>query len=520
MLFEKRSVSLTSPPDWLVEYLGGGPSYSGENVTVEKSITVPAVMAGFTILAEDTASLPLIIYRRLTRGKERASDHPLYALLHDEPNPEMTSVVFRELIMGHMLGWGNFYAQKIWDGRGVVRELWPLNPSLMEVGRKGGQRIYLYRKPDSAPIPFTQEDILHIPAFGFDGLKGLSRIAQARNSIGLAISAEKYGGRVFKSDARPGVALMRTGKPLSDEARVRLVESWNQAYSGSENAGKTALLEEGMDLKTIGFPPEDAQFIESRKFSIQEIARVFRIPPHMLGDVEKSTSWGSGIEQQELGYVTHTLRPWTVRIEQQLKKDLLLEREKPDYFFQHLFDEMLRSDTLSRMQAYAIAITNGILTRNEVREAENRLPYEGGDEPLHPLNMTSDSALSGADAQSKGIDDEDEAPMRDLTPLLMDAMRRIAKRDENELSGALKRYQGKPDKMVQWTEEFYKRDYPQFIMSTLQPYVDSKVISNTRVKQFVQQMTDARGNEISNGLAEPSMDPEVLLIRLQEATNG
>lgn len=513
MLFEKRSVSLTSPPDWLVEYLGGGPSYSGENVTVEKSITVPAVMAGFTVLSEDTASLPLILYKRLARGKIRAVEHPLYALLHDAPNPEMTSVVFRELIMGHLLGWGNFYAQQIWDNRGVVRELWPLNPSLMEVGRRNGQRVYLYRKPDSAAIAFTQDDILHIPAFGFDGIKGMSRIAQARNAIGLAISAEKYGARVFKNDGRPGVVLTRPGKALSDDARTRLIESWNQTYGGSENAGKTALLEEGMDLKTLGFPPEDAQYIESRKFSIQEIARIFRIPPHMLGDVERSTSWGSGIEQQEIGYVTHTLRPWTVRIDQQLNKDLLLERERGEYFFQHLFDDMLRSDTLSRMQSYAIAITNGILTRNEVREAENRLPYDGGDEPLHPLNMTSDR-------QDDTETDQDEQPMRDFTPLLMDAMRRIAKRDENELSGALKRYQGKPDKMVQWIEEFYKRDYPQFIMSALQPYVDSQIISNTRVKQFVQQMTDVRGNEISNGLAEPSMDPEVLLIRLQEATNG
>lgn len=517
MLFEKRSLSLINPPAWLVESLGQ-PTYSNEVVTVERSLTVPGVLAGFTILTEDISSLPLILYRRLARGKERAVDHPLYSLLHDEPNPEMTSMVFREIMVGHLLGWGNFYAQKIWDNRGVLRELWPLNPSNMEVARKDGKRIYLYRRMNGTPVPFTEEQIIHVPAFGFDGLRGYSRISLARNAIGLMMTTEKYASRVFANDARPSVALMRPGKALSPEARTRLLESWNQAYSSSENAGKTAILEEGLDIKTIGFPPEDSQYIESQKWGINQLSRVFRIPEFMLGQTEKSTSWGTGIEQQQIGYITYTIRPWTTRLDQQLNKDLLLESEKGTYFFQHLFDDILRPDTFTRMQSYAIAITNGILTRNEVREAENRLPYEGGDEPLYPLNMTTSVHAEDQPDDEPG---QDARNQRDMKPLILDAARRISKREENELNGAIKRYEGtlKAEKWTAWLEQFYKRDYPAFIVATLQPFVDADLLSRASVALLAESIGNKRGATVT---AENYDIPEVevladLLNQLQEA---
>lgn len=517
MLYEKRNVSLTSPPEWLVQYTGGGESWSGEAVTVESSLKVPAVLACITILSQDTASLPLILYRRLKRGKERASEHPLYRLIHDEPNPEMSSMVYRELITSHMIGWGDHFSQMIWDGRGVVRELWPLNPARMEVGRKNGERIYLYTKENGGKVPFTQDEILHIPAFGFDGLRGKSLISLARNAIGLGISAEKYASRVFKHDARPGSVLTHP-KELSDNARENLQKSWMSFYGGSDNAGKVAIIEEGMDFKTIGFPPKDAMFIESQEWTVQQLSRVFRIPPHMLGDVERSTSWGTGIEQQQLGYIAHTLRPWTVRIEQYLNRSLLLEREKGDYFFSHLFDELLRADTYTRMQAYALAITNGILTRNEVREAENRLPYEGGDEPLYPLNMTTgmDSPLPSGEGQGEG---DEEPPQRDLTPLLLDAARRIAKRDENELKGAIKRYEGKPERWGAWVEEFYKRDYPAFIVQTLQPFVDTGILQRN-MPELAQYIGEVRGSEIIGGEPYEFMTAEEIVEKLKEVPHA
>jgi HK97 family phage portal protein len=510
--FQQRS-ALDAPPEWLMKYLGGGMvSESGEVISIEGSLKIPAVLAGFSILMEDIASLPLILYHRLTRGKERAVDHPYYFLMHDQPNPEMTSMVFRELIVGHMLGWGNFYGQMLWDGAGVVRQIWPLNPANMEVGRKDGERIYLYRNQQGKQIAFRQDEILHIPAFGFDGLKGYSRITLARNSIGLAVSAEKYSSRIFANDARPGIVLKHPGT-LKEDAYKRLVESWSQTYGGAGNAGKTAIVEEGIDISTIGFPPKDALFIESQKWSVAQIARVFRIPPHMLGDVERSTSWGTGIEQQELGYLTHTLRPWMVRTEQQLNKDLLLTDDRREHFFEHLVDAMLRTDLDTRMRAYATAITNGVYTRNEVREKENLLPYEGGDEPLYPLNLSKSS--------DPAQDDEPPPPQpkRDLTPLLLDALRRIAKRDENELQGALKRFVEKEDKFNKWVEQFYKRDYPEFILVTFQPLIDSGFIEPDQIKRFIEQITTRRGNDIETANYE-NLEPANLLTLLQEVQHA
>src|SRR5512139_2717077 len=396
-----------TPPGWVVQGYGEE-SYSGENVTVEGALSVTSVLAGFTILMEDTASLPLITYRRLTRGKERAYDSPMYSLLHDQPNPEHTSLVYREFIMGHLLGWGNHYSQKIWDRRGVLRELWPLRPDRMKVDRVKGVRRYTYTQADGTPRVFRPEEIWHIPAFGFDGLMGYSRITLARNAIGLALATEKYGSKFFANGANPGIVVKHPGA-LSDTAFSHLQSSWEER-SGADNAHKPVILEENMSIDKIGIPPDDAQFLETRKFQVDEIARMFRIPPHMLGATEKSTSWGTGLEQQELGYLSHTLRPWLKRIEQGAHKDLLLESEKPDLVIEHLVEDMLRTDIQARMTSYVQAITNGIMTRNEVRERENLNPMEGLDEMLQPLNMTTVGSDDDMD-QTDDSDDEEGEPV-------------------------------------------------------------------------------------------------------------
>lgn len=516
MLYQRRSIDLSNPPQWLIESLGAS-TYSGESVTVERSLTIPAVLNGFTILMEDTSSLPFILYRRLDRGKLRAVESPYYSLMHDQPNREMTSMVFREIMMGHLLGWGNFYGQLLWNSKGVVEEIYPLKPNQMEVGRLKGERVYLYRADNGNPISFRQDQILHIPAFGFDGMRGYSRISLARNAIGLAMATEKYGSKIFANDARPSVVLTHP-QGLSDNARKNITESWQQHYAGAGNAAKFAVLEEGMDLKTIGFPPDDAQFIETQKWTVQQIARVFRIPPHMLGDVERTTSWGSGIEQQEIGYLTHTLRPWMVRIEQQCNKDILLTDDRREYFYEHLVDAMLRTDLQTRMQAYAVAITNGIYTRNEVRERENLLPYDGGDEPLTPLNMTTGNN-DQTDDQTDPVDQPDATPQRDITPLVMDALRRISKRDHNELQGALKRYAEKDDRFLQWVEQFYKRDLPEFILATFQPFIDAGFIAAGQVRAFTISLTEQRGESIS-AADYASLDPSELLTIYQEASHA
>jgi HK97 family phage portal protein len=491
-MVQKRSdtfhVSQT-PPGWVVRGWGQE-TYTGEFLTVEGSLSVTAVLAGFTILSEDTSSLPLIEYRRLTRGKERATDQAYYSLMHDAPNPEHTSMVFREFLQGHLLGWGNFYGQMIWDRKGVVREIWPLRPDRMTVFRDGGIRKYLYRPLKGPERAFRQDEVLHIPAFGFDGLTGLSRISQARNAIALSIAAEKYGSKFVQNDARPGVVLKHP-QALGDDAFKHLRESWSAMHQGVDNSHKPAILEEGMDIATIGIPPEDAQFLQTRQFQVAEIARIFRIPPHMMGDVTKTSSWGTGIEQQELGYLSHTLRPWLTRIEQQLNKDLLLPEERKVYFFEHLVDGMLRTDINARFTAYAQAITNGFMTRNEAREKENWNPLDGLDEPLVPLNM----AVAGTTPTPRSIQ-----------PLLRDMAERVLRREINELRDAVKRTKDRPEKYTAWLEQFYKSDLRMHIAQQLKPFVEAGYFSEDRADEIIGAYCAQRGDLMTWKMEEPTAD--------------
>ena len=502
MIKRSDSFHVSQEPPGHVVRGWGNETYTNEYVTVEGSLSVTAVMAGLTILGEDTASLPLLLYRRLKRGKERATDRPYYRLMHDAPNPEHTSMVFREILAGHLVGWGNFYGQLIWDRNGVVQEIWPLRPDRMSVFREGGTRKYIYRPLKGPERAFRQDEILHIPAFGFDGLTGLSRIAQGRNAIGLSIAAEKFGSKFFANDARPGIVLKHPGK-LGEGAFQHLSESWKQMHQGVDNSHNPAILEEGLDVQTIGIPPEDAQFLQTRQFQVSEIARIFRIPPHMIGDVTKTSSWGTGIEQQELGYLSHTLRPWLTRIEQQLNKDLLLADEKNDYLFEHLTDVMLRTDTNARFQAYAQAITNGFMTRNEVRERENMNPLDGLDETLVPLNMSvvGEEEPDVVDQVDDAPDETDESDGQrgrinaDLEPFVLDMAQRIARREAKEVTDAAKRWaeKGKSERYLAWLEQFYKQDHAEYMTRTLAPLA---VLNAESVGKTVKNHLETHGAKV------------------------
>ena len=345
-----------------------------------------AVYACVRILAEAVASLPLHVYEyQDDGGKKLVHDHPLYYLLHDEPNPEMTSFVFRETLMSHLLIWGNAYAQIIRDGAGRVLGLYPLLPDKMDVQRDDkGNIYYVYsRNSDENPmfkeygnIRLKAEDVLHIPGLGFDGLIGYSPIAMAKNAVGMTLACEEYGASFFANGANPGGVLEHPGV-LKDPSKVR--ESWNSVYRGVNNAHKIAVLEEGMKYQQIGIPPEEAQFLETRKFQINEIARLYRIPPHMVGDLDKSSF--SNIEQQSLEFVKYTLDPWVIRWEQSLQRSLLLPGEKGKYFIKLNVDGLLRGDYQSRMNGYAVGRQNGWFSANDIREMENMNPIpdeEGG----------------------------------------------------------------------------------------------------------------------------------------------
>ena len=327
-------------------------------------------------------------------GKEKALDHSLYHLLHDEPNPEMTSFVFRETLMTHLLLWGNAYAQIIRNGKGEIIALYPLMPNRMRVDRDDhGQLYYEYQvSQDDAPtnngstVKLTPDEVMHIPGLGFDGLVGYSPIAMAKNAIGLAIAAEEYGSKFYANGAAPSGVLEHPGT-LKDPSKVR--DSWSQTFGGSANAHKIAVLEEGMKYTPISISPNEAQFLETRKFQIDEIARIFRVPPHMVGDLEKSSF--SNIEQQSLEFVKYTLDPWVSRWEQNMARALLTDEEKKSYFIKFNVDGLLRGDYQSRMNGYATARQNGWMSANDIRELENldRIPAElGGDLYLINGNMT------------------------------------------------------------------------------------------------------------------------------------
>ena len=363
-----------------------GRTTSGKPVNERTAMQTTAVYACVRILAEAIASLPLHVYEyQADGGKRMVHDHPLYYLLHDEPNPEMTSFVFRETLMSHLLIWGNAYAQIIRDGAGRVLGLYPLLPNKMDVQRDDrGNLYYVYsRNSDENPtfkeygdIRLEADEVLHIPGLGFDGLIGYSPIAMAKNAVGMTLACEEYGASFFANGANPGGVLEHPGV-LKDPSKVR--ESWNSVYRGVNNAHKIAVLEEGMKYQQIGIPPEEAQFLETRKFQINEIARLYRIPPHMVGDLEKSSF--SNIEQQSLEFVKYTLDPWVIRWEQSLQRSLLLPGEKETYFIKLNVDGLLRGDYQSRMNGYAVGRQNGWLSANDIREMENLNPIpeeEGG----------------------------------------------------------------------------------------------------------------------------------------------
>ena len=413
-LFRSRDKPQNSTSGSAYRFFLGG-STSGKSVTERSAMQMTAVYACVRILSESIAGLPVHLYRYQDDGrKEKAVDHTLYRLLHDEPNLEMTSFVFRETLMTHLLLWGNAYAQIIRNGKGEVMALYPLMPNRMTVDRDEHGQLYYSYQMSSSDAPTMKEgtvnlkptDVLHIPGLGFDGLVGYSPIAMAKNAIGMAIACEEYGAKFFANGATPGGILEHPGT-VKDPSRVR--DSWNAAFGGSGNANKVAVLEEGMKYTPISISPEQAQFLETRKFQIDEIARIFRVPPHMVGDLDKSSF--SNIEQQSLEFVKYTLEPWITRWEQSINRALLSETEKSAYFVRFNVDGLLRGDYQSRMEGYATARQNGWMSANDIRELENldRIPAEDGGDlylingnmlPLHRAGDFADTTTSGKEEDS------------------------------------------------------------------------------------------------------------------------
>lgn len=363
-----------------------GTSGSGKSVTAQTAIQLSTVYACVRVISETVASLPLGVYEATNDGNLKAGDHPLYRLIHDEPNAEMTSFVFREVMLAHLLLYGNSYSQVIRSGKNTVVGLYPLLPDHMDVDRDSkGNLTYTYTTSDGKTVVIKPQDILHIPGLGFDGIIGYSPIALEKNAIGLGIASEEYGSKFFSNGARPSGILTHPNTVKNPKA-VR--ESWNSAYGGSSNSNRVAILEEGMTFTPLSIPNNEAQFLETRKFQVDEICRIFRVPPHLVGNLEHATF--SNIEHQSIDFAVHTIRPWLVRIEQSMNRALFTDQEKGRFYVQFNIDGLMRGDYKSRMEGYAIARQNGWMSANDIRALENQNPIpkeEGGDAYLVNGNM-------------------------------------------------------------------------------------------------------------------------------------
>ncbi|MCE7982534.1 MAG: phage portal protein [Caldilinea sp. CFX5] len=497
---ERRGVTLS---DALMTTLRGLIRGDGP-VTPSSAMQIAAVYACVRVIAEALASLPLIFYERTGRSKQRAMAHPLYTLLHDLPNPEHTSIEMRMLLQGHLLTWGNAYAQIVWNRRAQVLELWPLRPDCMTVERRLDDLTlrYHYSSLEYGSVEFQWYEILHLRGMGFDGLLGYSPIRLMERSLGLANKLEAYSDKFYENGARPGMLLKHPGK-LSQPAYQRLLSSWEARHQGVENAHRVAILEEGLDVAEVGIPPQDAQFLETAKFQRSQIASIFRVPPHMIGDLERATF--SNIEQQSIEFVTFTLGPWLGIWEQAIYRDLLSPAERERYFAEFLVDGLLRGDTASRYQAYQSAITTGWMAPNEAREKENLNPLEGGDTLLQPLNMApAGDGSNGSDGSNtadptkptdgagkrewRGDDGavDEEAQRRDgllaakvalhsaMRPLFQDVSKRVIRREVADIRRAVEKHLRKRSlaDFREWLRQFYD-EFPAVVRDAFDALLNS-----------------------------------------------
>ncbi len=359
---------------------------AGKIVTPGSALQVSAVWTCNKILAECVGMLPFNVFERLDADDNRkAIEHPYYRLLHDEPNPEMSSMDFRMCMTSALVLWGNAYARIMRNGSGRAVALWPLPAQLVDPSRdQNDNLVYKYTPGKGGPQTLQATDVLHLRTVSFDGIRGVSPISQVKNSIGLALALEEYASRFFANGGIPGVVLQHPGK-LGPDAIENIRKSWKSLYGGVENSNEVAVTEEGMKVDVLGIEPGKAQAVEARKFQLGEIARIYRMPPHMLADLDRATF--SNIEEQAIEFVTYTLMPYLAVWEQAIQRTLFAENEKARYFSEFNVDGLLRGDIASRYAAYAIGRQWGWLSQNDVRRLENMNRIEGGDTYLEPMNM-------------------------------------------------------------------------------------------------------------------------------------
>jgi len=554
-LFEKRKLDGVVAPGLLADRLNAlsNVATTGITITPDNALRASAVYACVRLLSESVAMLPLVLYRRNGEMKEKAYDHPLYLLLHDAPNDEMTAFDYRQTLMTHLLLRGNAYSY-VEIANGKIQALWPLNPDQVQVLRDNntGMLVYAVELPARFGGEYrfiSQEYVWHLRSLGRDGIVGINPIRLAREAIGLSLAAEGYGAAFFGNNAEPGFVLVHPGK-LTDDAYKRLKTSWEDRHKGFEKAHRVAILEEGMKPEKLGISPDDAQFLETRKFQINEIARIFRVPPHMIGDLDRATF--SNIEHMGLEFVTYSLMPWLVNIEQSINLNLLSDSERKSYYVKHTVAGLLRGDVESRYRAYATARQWGWMSVDDIRELEemNPLPNGIGKKYLSPLNMT-DLENSGQEVQRNlQIETRSEKRaqaikvrrklMEEYRSVFADTFARVYRRERNDvLANAKKLLKFSKQEFLDSLDSFYPEhrayvernfekvmtSYGNLVVNSALSEVDNEQahdqdavgrFSRNYIERMAQRMEYYSRERIENALKRAEKNNRDMLVELEE----
>jgi len=489
--------ALNDPKQWLLDAFIGRRTKSGANVSPKTALGLSAYYACIRNLSEDIGKLPFKAYRAVGAGKEEIPTHPAYKLLHNAPNPNMIPIVFRETLTAWAMGWGAGFAEIERSGVGVPLALWPIHPSRVRVMR-GGTRDMYYRIKGSdiagVDVRLNPENALHIHGLGEHGVNGYPLSVLAKEAIGMGLEAEAFGARFYRNDATPGVILEYPGR-MKKEAVANLRESWDKKFGGAEKSHKTAVLEEGVKVQKISIPPNEAQFIESRQFQVEDVARWFRMPPHKIGHLLRSTF--NNIESQSVEYVTDAIMPWAVRWEQETTRKLFTEKEA-DLFTRFSFNSLLRGTPVKRAAFYRGMFQIGVFSQNMILALED-MNGIGPDGDVHyvPANMVpSEVAAKGEPAASKAEpqkepDDNAREVRESMLPVMEAAIKRVMTKEAKAVTRAAAKYD--PKDFDAWLQEFYigQRDYFwESIMPSAQAYAKLASRNGFNIVGLISEMIE------------------------------
>jgi len=481
--------NLKNPKKWLVDFFHGGQeTYSGKRVDEKTAMKTSAVFACVDRLSSAMAALPLKVYKRTEEGRETAKNHFAYKMLHDEPNDELTSFTFRQLQMAHVLLWGNSYAEIERDNAFRAKKLWPLPPWKVEPKKDDNRGVYYEVMVDGKRKILYQDQVLHIRGLGLDGLKGLSRISMARQAVGLSLATEEYGARFFGQGANPGGIVEYPGQ-LSDDAWERYKKDMRKSYEGLSQSNRLMFLEEGMKYHETSIPPDDSQFLQTRKFQLTEIARIYNVPLHLLQEHENSTTWGSGIEHLNIGFVVFSLTPYLENWEQEIDKKIVTTK---DYYSEHNVEGLLRGDSQARANFYNTMTNIGAYSINDVREKENMNKIDGGNTHFVPMNMMP---LEQSEEQEEDIENDIRNRLKkqykqkrqrrsaasrfkiskSYRKVFKDAAKRIVSREEADIMRKARKIFGENNSaklagFQKFLDEFYE-DHPEYFKRQIAPAV-------------------------------------------------